>query len=124
MSDISLPTEPIGSIPRPLALVQAIGVSGDGPDPALGPLYEAAIRDTIQCFEKTGPPVITDGEQRRFHNLWTYSVYGTANTSPDGSRIPFSGGHTRRMPRLTARPFRYVRYADQYLEMELAAAVL
>jgi 5-methyltetrahydropteroyltriglutamate--homocysteine methyltransferase len=119
---MTLPTEPIGSIPRPLELIKAIGVDGDGTDPALEPLYQAAIRDTIKCFEETGSPVITDGEQRKFHNFWTYSVYGMPNTSPDGFRIPFSGGHTRRMPRLTAGPFRYMRYADQYLELALAVA--
>src|SRR6204780_5935961 len=112
-----LPTEPIGSIPRPLELIQAIGPDGDGTDPALEPLYEAAIRDTIKCFEATGSPVITDGEQRKFQNFWTYSVYGMSNASPDGFRIPFSGGHTRRMPRLTDGPFRYMRFADQYLDL-------
>ena len=30
--------------------------------------------------------------------------------------IPFAAGHTRRMPRLTAGPFRYMRYADAYLD--------
>ena len=122
MTQIRLPTEPIGSIPRPLALQQAIGANGDGTDPALEPLYEAAIRDTIECFEATGSPVVTDGEQRKFHNFWTYSVHGLANASPDGFRIPFSGGHTRRMPRLTAGPFRYMRYADQYLDAALRYA--
>jgi 5-methyltetrahydropteroyltriglutamate--homocysteine methyltransferase len=122
LPQISLPTEPIGSIPRPLALVQAIGLNGDGTDPALEPLYEAAIRGTIGCFEATGSSVITDGEQRKFHNFWNYSVYGMANTSPDGFRIPFTGGHTRRIPRLTAGPFRYMRYADQYLDMALRYA--
>jgi 5-methyltetrahydropteroyltriglutamate--homocysteine methyltransferase len=117
-----LPTEPIGSIPRPLDLIQAIGVDGDGTDPKLEPLYEAAIRDTISCFEATGSPVITDGEQRKFQNFWTYSVYGMRNARPDGFRIPFTGGHTRRMPRLTSGPFRYMRYADEYLDMALRMA--
>jgi 5-methyltetrahydropteroyltriglutamate--homocysteine methyltransferase len=119
---MTLPTEPIGSIPRPLALIQAIGAHGDGTDPKLEPLYDAAIRDTIECFEATGSPVITDGEQRKFHNFWTYSVHGMANTHPDGFRIPFSGGHTRRMPRLIAGPFRYRRSADQYLDTALRYA--
>jgi hypothetical protein len=39
------------------------------------------------------------------------------NTAPDGFEIPFSAGHTRRMPRLTAGPFRYKQYADSYLEV-------
>jgi 5-methyltetrahydropteroyltriglutamate--homocysteine methyltransferase len=114
-----LQTEPIGSIPRPRKLLEAIAACGDGTDPSLDPLYEEAIRDTIECFEATGSPVITDGEQRKYHNFWTYSVHGLKNTSPDGFRIPFSAGHTRRMPRLTDEPFRYKRYADQYLDLAL-----
>jgi len=43
-------------------------------------------------------------------------VHGLANTGSDGFRIPFAAGHTRRMPRLTSGPFRYRRYADEYLE--------
>ena len=73
------------------------------------------MRDTVQRFEATGSPVITDGEQRKYHNFWTYPVQGLANTHPDGFRIPFAAGHTRRMPRLTGGPFRYRRYADGFL---------
>jgi 5-methyltetrahydropteroyltriglutamate--homocysteine methyltransferase len=70
----------------------------------------------VARFESTGSPVITDGEQRKFHNFWTYSVEGAQNTAPDGFRIPFAAGHVRRMPRLTQGPFRYRRYADRYLD--------
>src|ERR1041384_7585455 len=66
---MKIPTEPIGSIPRPLSLLEAIG-DRDGTDPVLNPLYEAAIRDTIERFEATGSPVVTDGEQRKYHNFW------------------------------------------------------
>jgi 5-methyltetrahydropteroyltriglutamate--homocysteine methyltransferase len=111
-----IPTEPIGSIPRPPELLAALG-SGSADDPGLDRLYEAAVRDTIEQFELTGSPVITDGEQRKYHNFWTYCVHGLANTSPDGFKIPFAAGHTRRMPRLTAGPFRYKRYADSYLDV-------
>jgi 5-methyltetrahydropteroyltriglutamate--homocysteine methyltransferase len=114
---MQIPTEPIGSIPRPPALIEAIDVAGDFADPVLDPLYEDAIRDTIQHFEATGSPVITDGEQRKYHNFWTYSVHGLQNTAPDGFKIPFSAGHVRRMPRLTAGPFRYRFYADRYLDV-------
>lgn len=110
-----IPTEPIGSIPRPPELIEA--VVRHGPDsPEVGPLYDAAIRDTVTRFEATGSPVITDGEQRKYHNFWTYSVYGAANTAPDGFCIPFAAGHVRRMPRLTRGPFRYQRYADKFLD--------
>jgi 5-methyltetrahydropteroyltriglutamate--homocysteine methyltransferase len=90
---------------------------GDGSDPKLDPLYEAAIRDTIKEFEATGSPVITDGEQRKYHNFWTYCVHGLPNTSSDGFAIPFAAGHTRRMHRLKSAPFRYNRQADTYLEV-------
>ena len=111
-----IPTEPIGSIPRPPALIDAVERWGSE-DPRLDPMYEEAVADTVRQFEATGSPVITDGEQRKYHNFWTYSVHGLANTAPDGFKIPFTAGHTRRMPRLTAGPFRYRRYADSYLEV-------
>jgi 5-methyltetrahydropteroyltriglutamate--homocysteine methyltransferase len=111
-----IPTEPIGSIPRPLELIEAVA-EGNADDPALDPLYDSAIRDTIARFEETGSPVITDGEQRKYQNFWTYSVHGLPNTAPDGFMIPFSAGHVRRMPRLTGGPFRYRRLADSYLEV-------
>jgi 5-methyltetrahydropteroyltriglutamate--homocysteine methyltransferase len=120
MRSQSIPTEPIGSIPRPAALLQAVAAcDGNFTDPSLDPLFEAAVRDTIAEFEATGSPVITDGEQRKYHNFWTYPVHGLSNTSPDGFAIPFSAGHTRRMPRLTGKPFRYNRYADEYLAFAL-----
>jgi 5-methyltetrahydropteroyltriglutamate--homocysteine methyltransferase len=118
---MAIPTEPIGSIPRPRHLIEAMG-RGDASDPALDPLYEEAIRDTIARFEATGSPVVTDGEQRKYHNFWTYSVHGLPNTDPDGFRIPFTAGHVRRMPRLTAGPFRYRRHADAYLDVALRYA--
>jgi 5-methyltetrahydropteroyltriglutamate--homocysteine methyltransferase len=109
-------TEPIGSIPRPRALIEALTKAGDSDDPRLQDLYDAALRDTIQRFEATGSPIITDGEQRKYHNFWTYTVQGLPNTAPDGFKIPFAAGHVRRMPRLTAGPFHYKRYADTYVE--------
>ena len=113
---MSIPTEPIGSIPRPLKLIEAVAALGDHTDPKLEPLYDEAVRDTIERFEATSSPVITDGEQRKYHNFWTYSVHGLPNVAPDGFKIPFAAGHTRRMHRLVAGPFRYKRYADHYLD--------
>ena len=110
-----IPTEPIGSIPRTPELLQAL-TAKDCDDPSLAALYEQAVRDTVARFEAVGSPVVTDGEQRKYHNFWTYPVHGLANTAPDGFVIPFAAGHTRRMLRLTAGPFRYKRYADGFLE--------
>ncbi len=116
-----IPTEPIGSIPRPPQLIDAVA-AGSITDPNLDPHFEAAIKDTIERFEATGSPIITDGEQRKYHNFWTYSVHGLPNTAPDGFRIPFAAGHVRRMPRLTSGPFRYKRYAYNYLDIALKYA--
>src|SRR6202140_3153983 len=102
-----IPAEPIGSIPRPLPLIEALARLGDGDAPELDSLYEEAIRDTVQRFEATGSPVITDGEQRKYHNFWTYCVHGLANAAADGFKIPFAAGHIRHMPRLTSGPFQY-----------------
>jgi 5-methyltetrahydropteroyltriglutamate--homocysteine methyltransferase len=104
-------------------LIEAIA-SGHGADPRLDPLYERAARETITAFEATGSPVISDGEQRKYHNFWTYAVEGLSTAAPDGFKIPFSAGHVRRMLRLLAGPFRYMRRADGFLETALRYAHL
>jgi 5-methyltetrahydropteroyltriglutamate--homocysteine methyltransferase len=122
---MTIPTEPVGSIPRPRPLLEAIAQEGsDDPSasPGLAPLYEEAVRDTVERFEATGSQVITDGEQRKYHNFWTYPVHGLSNTDPHGFKIPFAAGHTRRMPRLTNGPFRYKRYADGFLDLAMRYA--
>jgi 5-methyltetrahydropteroyltriglutamate--homocysteine methyltransferase len=121
MTMTTIPTEPIGSIPRPAPLRDAMATLGAS-NPQLEALFEDAVRDTIEQFEATGSPVITDGEQRKYHNFWTYSVQGLRNTAPDGFKIPFTAGHTRRMLRLTAGPFAYRQRADDYLAEALRHA--
>ena len=121
LAPITIPTEPIGSMPRPVNLIERVA-KGDSEDPNLAPLYEDAIRDTIERFEATGSPVVTDGEQRKYHNFCTYCVHGLPNTVPDGFIIPYSDGHTRRLSRLTRGPFRYRRYADCYLDVAMRYA--
>jgi 5-methyltetrahydropteroyltriglutamate--homocysteine methyltransferase len=118
---IRIPTEPIGSIPRLPHLLERIAKSG-GEDPDLDSLYEDAVRQTIETLEETGSPVVTDGEQKKYHNFATYSVHGLPNTAPDGFKIPFSDGHSRRLPRLTRGPFRYMRYADSFLDIAMRYA--
>src|SRR5438874_3813696 len=124
-ASITIPTEPIGSIPRPLTLIERVAQTGSedaNEDPDLAPLFEEAVRDTIERFEATGSPVVTDGEQRKYHGFATYCVHGLPNTAPDGFTIPFADGHTRRLSRLTCGPFRYRRYADRYLEVAMRHA--
>jgi 5-methyltetrahydropteroyltriglutamate--homocysteine methyltransferase len=62
-----IPTEPIGSIPRPRELIEGMEAAAAGriPGRELDALYDEAVRDTIERFEATDSPVITDGEQRR-----------------------------------------------------------
>lgn len=119
---MTIPTEPVGSIPRPLNLLKAIELAGGSDNASLEGLYKEAIEETIREFEATGSPVITDGEQRKYHNFWTYSVHGLSNMAPHGFSIPFAAGHTRRMPCLMTGPFRYMRYADSYLDTALQYA--
>jgi 5-methyltetrahydropteroyltriglutamate--homocysteine methyltransferase len=111
-----IPTEPIGSIPRPQALIEGMQAfrSGRMSQHDLDALSDAAVKDTIAAFEATGSPVITDGEQTK-PSFVTYPISGFPKLAPDGPVIPFADCHTRRLPRLTAGPFRYTTYADQYL---------
>jgi 5-methyltetrahydropteroyltriglutamate--homocysteine methyltransferase len=110
---VPIPTEPIGSIPRPPELIAAMA-AGAPPD-ELDALQDEAVRDTIARFEETGSPVITDGEQRK-PSFATYPVAGLAGLAPDGVAIPFADGHQRRLPLLTEGPFRYATHAASYLE--------
>jgi 5-methyltetrahydropteroyltriglutamate--homocysteine methyltransferase len=118
---LTIPTEPIGSIPRPPDLIDAVAKYGPD-DPKVDSLYRQAVEHTVREFEATGSPVIADGEQRKYHNFWDYPVQGLVNTAPDGFRIPFAAGHTRRMPRLVSGPFSYRRYADEFLAEALKHA--
>ncbi|MFB6273206.1 MAG: cobalamin-independent methionine synthase II family protein [Salinibacter sp.] len=113
---MTLPTEPIGSIPRPEELIESLLAfqKGDLSSEALDGVYDRALRATIDAFENTGSPVITDGEQAK-PSFLTYPVEGADNVEPDGMEIPFAAGHTRRLPRLTEGPFRYETYAVEYL---------
>jgi 5-methyltetrahydropteroyltriglutamate--homocysteine methyltransferase len=116
---VLIPTEPIGSLPRPPSLIATIAAFNRGrvSPQALSDEYDCAIRDTIERFEETGSPVISDGEQRKYHNFATYSIEGLTNFAPDGFNLHFAAGHTRRWPRLLAGPFRYRVHADSFLEV-------
>lgn len=106
---MSIPTEPIGSIPRPPELLAALASGGDATA-----AQDRAVVDTILRFEATGSPVVTDGEQSK-PSFATYPVAGHPGLAADGVAIPFADGHTRQLPRLTSGPFRYQRHAADYL---------
>jgi methionine synthase II (cobalamin-independent) len=111
-----IPTEPIGSIPRPPELIDAMRAFGGGEISAgeLATMQDQAVRDTIARFEATGSPVITDGEQTK-PSFISYPIHGLENLAPDGVVIPFADGHTRQLPRLTTGPFSYAAHADAYV---------
>jgi 5-methyltetrahydropteroyltriglutamate--homocysteine methyltransferase len=111
-----IPTEPIGSVPRPRRLLDAVrGFEARVIDRAsLDAEYESALRDTIAQMEATGSPVISDGEQTK-PSFATYPIHGLDTLAPDGVVIPFADGHTRQLPRLAAGPFRYAMYAGSYV---------
>jgi 5-methyltetrahydropteroyltriglutamate--homocysteine methyltransferase len=119
-SDMPIPTEPIGSIPRPAALLQTLAAfqAGSVTRAELDAAYSEALRDTLERFRQTGSPVITDGEQTK-PSFATYPLAGISNLAPDGVEIPFADGHVRQLPRLTAGPFRYGVHAASYLNTAL-----
>jgi 5-methyltetrahydropteroyltriglutamate--homocysteine methyltransferase len=113
---MTIPTEPIGSIPRPEALTAGMAdraagrIDGDH----LDKLIDEAVAVTLQRFELSDSPVVTDGEQGK-SSFVTYAVDGLTHLAPDGVVIPFEDGHTRTLPRLTRGPFTYTTYADSFL---------
>src|SRR3984957_2766899 len=122
LARMTIPTEPIGSIPRPPALLEAMVAAQAGKiaPAALDAAYAAALRGTIDRLEQTGWPVITDGEQTK-PSFATYPLAGL-NLAPDGVVIPFADGHTRQLPRLVGGPFRYGVHAGSYTKAAKALA--
>lgn len=115
MERVTIPTEAVGSIPRPLYVIEALGAL------RLGRLsredYAAslarAVAETIAELEATGSPIISDGEQSK-PSFVTYPLLDLPNLAPDGVVIPFDDGHSRQLPRLREGPFRYACYSGQY----------
>ncbi len=113
---MTLPTEPIGSIPRSpeLQAGMAAAAAGTISSEQLEALFDDAVRDTLRRFEATGSLVVTDGEQRK-PSFATYPVAGLP-LAGGGVTIPFEDGHTRQLPVLTTSPFRYATKAYEYLD--------
>ncbi|KAJ7982941.1 hypothetical protein DFH06DRAFT_1266565 [Mycena polygramma] len=120
---MGLPTESVGSLPRPQYL-QAKFEEYDAGKATLEDLFEAqerAAADSVQRMEETGQEFITDGEQRA-SSFATYPVIDTLggkgladNLVADGQYFAiFDDGHHRQLPRLTRGPFKYKTYAFEY----------
>ncbi len=74
---MAIPTEPIGSIPRPAGLLAAMAAHAEGRATGddLGALYDQAVSDTIERLEALGSPVVSDGEQSK-PSFATYPLAG------------------------------------------------
>jgi methionine synthase II (cobalamin-independent) len=120
-----IPTEPVGSLPRPAKLQAAIAAydAGKITKDQLTQEQDAACLDSIKRMEATGSPIVSDGEQR-VSSFATYPLADTLagtglaeNLAGDGQYFAiFSDGHHRQLPRLTGGPFRYKTYAADYVE--------
>ncbi|GAB3435491.1 cobalamin-independent methionine synthase II family protein [Actinophytocola sediminis] len=111
-----IPTEPIGSIPRPKYLLDGMAdlAAGRISQAELDAVVAQALAETIERLTATGSPVLTDGEQSK-PSFATYPLTGVAGLAPDGAVIPFADGHQRQLPRLTTGPFRYGAFANSCL---------
>ena len=127
-----IPTEPVGSLPRPAALQDAYARydRGEIAKEELAEQQDAAVRDSIERFEETGSPIISDGEQR----LSSFATYPVTDTLSGTGLAPtltltggqyfaiFSDGHNRPLPRLVRGPFTYINYAADSLTKSLPYA--
>jgi methionine synthase II (cobalamin-independent) len=126
-----MPTENVGSLPRPQRLQRAIQAydAGEISRSELEREQDEACRDAIERMEATGQPIVTDGEQRE-SSFATYPLTDTLagtglaeNLEPNGQYFAiFDDGHHRQLPRLTRGPFRYRTYAADNLQRSLPLA--
>src|SRR5262249_23801526 len=118
-----IPTEPVGSLPRPARLQAAYADydAGKIDRESLSREQDAACLDSIKRMEATGSPIVSDGEQR----MSSFATYPLADTlagtgladhlAGDGQYFAiFTDGHHRQLPRLTGGPFRYKTYASEF----------
>jgi methionine synthase II (cobalamin-independent) len=126
-----IPTELVGSLPRPMKLQQAYADHDEGKITfeELQAEQDVAAADSIKRLEETGEPIVTDGEQRE-SSFATYPITDTLagtgladNLAGDGQFFAiFDDGHHRQLPRLTGGPFRYKTFASEFVEKNRAIA--
>jgi methionine synthase II (cobalamin-independent) len=120
-----IPTELVGSLPRPMKLQEAYAAYDEGriDRDALLAEQDAAAEDSIKRLEATGEAVVTDGEQRE-SSFATYPLTDTLagtgladHLAGDGQYFAiFDDGHHRQLPRLTGGPFHYKTFASEFVE--------
>jgi methionine synthase II (cobalamin-independent) len=127
-----IPTEPVGSLPRPSKLQRAYGQydAGEITHDQLEAEQDTAVRDSIERGEATGEPIVSDGEQR-WSSFATYAITDTLagtgladHLAGDGGQYfaIFADGHRRQLPRLAGGPFRYKTYAADTLRKSIGLA--
>jgi len=126
-----IPTELVGSLPRPLKLQEAYEDLDQGKITFedLEKLQDEAAEDSIKRLEQTGETYVSDGEQRE-SSFATYPITDTLagtgladNLAGDGQFFAiFDDGHHRQLPRLTGGPFRYKTFASEFVEKNKAIA--
>jgi methionine synthase II (cobalamin-independent) len=131
-SDTGIPTEPVGSLPRPSKLQAAYADydAGSITREQLEAEQDEAVKDSISRGEATGAPIISDGEQR-WSSFATYAITDTLagtgladHLAPTGGQYfaIFADGHHRQLPRLTGGPFRYKTHAADTLAKSITFA--
>jgi len=130
-SDTGIPTENVGSLPRPAKLQEAYAKfdAGEIEESELEELQDAAAKDSIEQMEATGSPIVSDGEQR-WSSFATYPIATTlAGTGlapmlgPGGQFFAiFADGHGRQLPKLLRGPFAYNQYAADALKKSIRFA--
>ena len=128
-TETGIPTEPVGSLPRPARLQAAYADydAGKISQEQLEAEQDEAVKDSIARGEATGAPIVSDGEQR-WSSFATYAITDTLagtglapNLAPTGGQYfaIFADGHNRQLPRLTGGPFRYKTYAADTLQKSI-----
>ena len=130
-ADTGIPTEPVGSLPRPQKLQEAYAKydAGEISKDDLESLQDEAAKDSIERMEATGSPIVSDGEQR-WSSFATYPIADTlagtglaANLGPGGQFFAiFADGHGRQLPKLVGGPLKYNFYAADTLAKSLPYA--
>eukprot|EP01133_Synstelium_polycarpum_P013843 gene13843-16322_t len=115
---VNIPSEPIGSVPRPKYLQDAMANKSD--QEQLKKMCEKAVKETVAEYEENGEELVCDGEQSK-PSFVTYPLDMTQMV-PGGATIPFADGHTRQLPVLKNGPFRYKQYAGDYVKFASSCA--
>ncbi|MGQ0575025.1 MAG: 5-methyltetrahydropteroyltriglutamate--homocysteine methyltransferase [Pseudonocardia sp.] len=126
-----IPTEPVGSLPRPSRLQAAYAKfdAGEIGEADLEKEQDSAAKDSVERYEATGSPIISDGEQR-WSSFATYPIATTLagtglapSLGPGGQFFAiFADGHGRQLPKLERGPFAYNQYAADALRKSIGYA--